>query len=54
MADAIRSIKERISGAERLSDELYAEIAERFDVTEREVQREWVRDLTLLEQAPPA
>ena len=40
---AIRAIKQRITGTERLSDELYAEVAERFDVTERELQREWVR-----------
>ncbi len=43
IATALRAIKERIRGAERLSDALYAEIAESFGVTERELQREWVR-----------
>jgi hypothetical protein len=43
IADAIRAIRERVRGTERLSDDLYAEMAERFRLTERELQREWVR-----------
>jgi hypothetical protein len=43
IATAIRALQERIGGTERLSDELYAEIADRFDVPARGLQREWVR-----------